>query len=306
MAASDPPGWYRDPSQPDAMRYWDGTAWTSRHRPRPAWTGGGPDVVVPAGGALDSPIRPAEVPAPSAGLSAPSREAPSRDAPTGAGPGDAPPLHGPHHPAGQHRAPGPGGGGGGGGTPTGGGGGGGGGHDGSGQGDGPQPGRTGRSRLRWVLIATIAVTAATIVAIAGEAMRPKTPGPKVLTDLRYVRLANAKCAQLLADLRPPDTGPFGQATTPDQTAAQIDRAAAGLDDLAGQLAAVPATAVDRPHIDEWLAGWHRYTGQGRRYALFLRQNGNANPGQLINDSAREARAADNFALANGLKSSSGF
>ena len=40
---------------------------------------------------------------------------------------------------------------------------------------------------------------------------------------------------------------------------------------------------------------------GRRYALFLRQNGNASPGQLINDSVREARAADNFALANGLK-----
>lgn len=27
------PGWYRDPWQRDALRYWDGRAWTARARP---------------------------------------------------------------------------------------------------------------------------------------------------------------------------------------------------------------------------------------------------------------------------------
>lgn len=31
------PGWYTDPEDPALIRYWDGQAWTSRLRPRPAW-----------------------------------------------------------------------------------------------------------------------------------------------------------------------------------------------------------------------------------------------------------------------------
>jgi hypothetical protein len=133
-------------------------------------------------------------------------------------------------------------------------------------------------------------------------MRPKSPGPRVLTDARYVRLANAECVRTLADLRPQDSGPFGQAIAPAQTAAQIDRAAAGLDSLANRLRALPASASDRPHVDTWLDGWHRYTELGRQYAVFLRQYGNAQPGSLLVKSVHEASVADNFALANGLGS----
>ncbi len=39
MARSYPskPGWYRDPGQLRALRYWDGERWTDRERPRPSW-----------------------------------------------------------------------------------------------------------------------------------------------------------------------------------------------------------------------------------------------------------------------------
>lgn len=32
------PGWYSNPDDPRALRYWDGTAWTKRARPRPPWS----------------------------------------------------------------------------------------------------------------------------------------------------------------------------------------------------------------------------------------------------------------------------
>ena len=32
------PGWYDDPEDGEAIRYWDGSAWTSLQRPRPRWS----------------------------------------------------------------------------------------------------------------------------------------------------------------------------------------------------------------------------------------------------------------------------
>jgi hypothetical protein len=50
-------------------------------------------------------------------------------------------------------------------------------------------------------------------------------------------------------------------------------------------------------LDTWL----RYTASGRQYGAFLRQHGSADPGHLLDDSIKQARLADDFALANGLK-----
>jgi len=153
-----------------------------------------------------------------------------------------------------------------------------------------------------MLLVAAALAGTIAVGAAGEAARPKGPGPGVLTDSRYVRLANAECSATLPGLRPADSGPFGQAIPPVQTAAQIDRAAAGLDSLADRLRALPASGGDVPHVEAWLEGWHRYAERGRQYAIFLRERGNANPGSLLADSVSEARAADDFALANKLGS----
>jgi hypothetical protein len=126
----------------------------------------------------------------------------------------------------------------------------------------------------------------------------------VLTSSTFESGANGLCDKTLASLRPPvSSDPFGTTITPTQAADQIDRAATGLDKLAGQLRALPAPAADRPQIDGWLAGWGRYTALGRQYATGLRQHGTPNKApQSEIDARREAATADRFALANGLKS----
>ena len=149
-------------------------------------------------------------------------------------------------------------------------------------------------------MASVALVAAVGVGVAGEAMRPKPVGHRVLTDTTYIRLANTACTRVMPGLRPPDTGPFGQVDTPVQTADQIQKAAAGLDNLTATLRSLPIAVVDRVPVNTWLDGWTRYIALGRSYADFLRQHGTANPGSLITDSVNQAKAADKFALANGL------
>lgn len=36
-APAQSPGWYQDPDLADGLRYWDGTRWTDRRRPKPDW-----------------------------------------------------------------------------------------------------------------------------------------------------------------------------------------------------------------------------------------------------------------------------
>jgi len=266
-----PPGWYADPDRAEAIRYWNGTRWTDRRRPWPAWS----RTAVAPGAASPAPA-------------AAGREAVAREGTT-AGASSEVPLSGRTPPNGFQ----------GGGSPpaeppvTGGGGGG----PGGGGSRPPAP-----SRRKWWLIAGIAVLAAVAVAVGGEALRPASHGPRVLTDARFVQQADAACAGTLPNLRPPQNGPFGTTITPSQAAGQIDHAAAGIDALAGRLRALPVSAADRPHVAGWLDGWQHYTAAGRAYASFLRQHGNQDPGHLLDDGVKQARVADDFALANGLKS----
>ena len=262
--AGRPPGWYADPDRAEAIRYWSGTRWTDRRRPRPAWSKA---PLAPSGPrpAAATAARETTAVRASAEVSAVS-EARRQGSIDG---GELPP----HQPPTR-----------------------------SGGGDGEDPRRPARSRRKWWLVGGVAVLAAVAVAIAGEAMRPKSHGPRVLTDTRFVQLANAECAKTIPGLRPSDSGPFGSTITPAQAAAGIDHAAAGLDGLAGRIRALPASDVDRPHIRSWLDGWQLYTAAGRQYATFLRQHGVNDPGHVLDKGVREAHLADDFALANGLKS----
>ncbi len=179
-----------------------------------------------------------------------------------------------------------------------GGGGGGGGPD-----DGPVPDPATRSRRRrkWWFFAALAVVAAISVGLIGEALRPASPGPRVLTDNQFVTLANQECARTLPGLRPPDGGPMGSAVTPAMVADQIDQAAVGLDALATRLAALPVSDLDKPRVGAWLDGWHQYDAIGHQYADFLRTHGATGPAPaVLKTGAVLARSIDNFARANGL------
>ena len=238
------PAWYPDPDRADRLRYWDGSSWTGRRRPRPRWTADGPDVIAAAGAnALEGPVRNAELPAPAAGVGT-TRQG-TQGSP--ANPGDAgsgissttdapPPIRRPSD-DGPIPPEGPGG-------PAGGGGGGGeGGHE-----------RDSGRRRRWIFFAAVAVLAAGAVWIAGAALVPKSHGPRVLHDATYIRLANAQCNAKLADLRPPDAGPFGTTITPTQAADSTDKAAAGMDSL-GRLAPQHSVLGRRPAVHQLVARW---------------------------------------------------
>jgi hypothetical protein len=289
------PAWYPDPDilpgSKRVLRYWDGRHWTDRRRPVPVLAPMEIDgsLISPTARALDGPARTIGLPAPAAEVSAsrdgPSGRADTIDRPTGAEVHeiDMAPTSG----SGRGIPPEP--------PEMGGGGGGGGGGD-SGSGGGST-----RRRRKWWLIAGVAVLAALAVTLAGQAMRPPSPGPRVLTDSHFVKLANDECARTLPDLRPPDGGPFGSAVSPTLVASQIDKAAGGLDALANRLAAFPAAAVDKPHIATWLDGWYRYDIIGHQYADYLRQHGASGKAPpVLKSAATLAKAADSFARANGL------
>jgi hypothetical protein len=292
------PGWYTDPDivpgSTGPLRYWNGRQWTDRRRPRPILADldlRGP-LALPVRRALEGPVRAvAELPAPAAEVAA-TRDAPSGRAetierPTGTerhgielspstgGGSGVPP-----------RLPGPGGGGGGG--------------DGADDGS-SDPSIRSRRRKKWWFVAALAVVAALAATLAGESLRPPSPGPRVLTDSNFVKLANNECARTMPDLRPPDGGPMGSAVSPTKVADQADQAATGLDALANRLAALPAAAVDQPHIASWLDGWHQYAAVGRQYADYLRQHGASGQAPaVLNTGATLAKTSDNFARANGL------
>jgi hypothetical protein len=291
------PGWYPDPDihpgSSRTLRYWNGRHWTDRRRPSPHLR----DFVLDDAGrpevqALEGPARTVELPALAGEMSTGTREGPSGrsdtrdrstssdvhglDLPLATGQGAIPPLP----PA----------------KSTGGG-------DGSGDDGSAGAGKAGKTKRlrRWLFFSVAAVLAAVAVILAGEAMRPPPVGPRVLTDNRFVTLANTDCATTLPTLRPPDGGQMPSAITPAQAAAQADKAATGLDALADQLAAIPAAAADKAHINGWLDGWHQYAAIGHQFAADLRLHGaGGKEPPYLTTAAQLSTASDRFSQANGL------
>ena len=50
VADAPPPGWYPDPEGGSRLRWWDGTDWSDRYRPRPPEIPGGAGRAGDAGG----------------------------------------------------------------------------------------------------------------------------------------------------------------------------------------------------------------------------------------------------------------
>jgi hypothetical protein len=290
------PGWYPDPDilpgSHHVLRYWTGRHWTDKRRPMP--------LLAPLNlGAVGlAPIRPLEGPARTVELPALAGDiTATRDSPAGLiEPRDrstTSDVRGVELPA----APG------GGGPPPklpGLGGGGGGGDDGDGGADETAPSHTGAHR-KWWFWSIVAVLAALAVILTGEALKQPSPGPRVLTDATFIRLANADCAKTLPTLRPVDGGEMPAAVTPADAAAQADKAATGLDALANQIATLPAAAADQPHIAGWLAGWHQYATIGHQFATDLRKTGGTGKEPpYLTTAAHLASASDKFSSANGL------
>ncbi len=286
------PAWYPDPDRPDRLRYWDGSRWADRRRPRPRWSTDGPPVLpVSEPSALEGPARTVELPAPATGRGSTRQVGPSSPTTADTAPGVPSPADGPPpppHPAG--RPPGPPGG-----------------PSGSGGGDeGGGGGRPRGGRRRWLVLTAVAVLATGMVWVVGKALVPAAHGPRVVNDRHFISLANAQCSKTLPTLRPAEEGPLGTPVTPAQAADGADKAADGMVQLADSLRSLPADPAARPYIDSWLDGWLRYAGLGHQWATFIRQHPTTvKPSPpLLAGIAHEASNEENFALANGLSACS--
>ena len=96
--------------------------------------------------------------------------------------------------------------------------------------------------------------------------------PRTLDDRAFARRADAVCSRALPALRqdrPEAREPRGDAAT---MASQVERAADGLADVAGQLRSLPVAAADEAEVDRWLDDWDAYVAVGRRYAEAVRRD----------------------------------
>jgi hypothetical protein len=183
-----PPAWYRDPHRSDRLRYWDGGDWTNRSRPVPRWAIDDQDTVT-LGGRREGPRSAAELPAPTAEVSTGREAAPATPGSAPAGPSNtansAPggPIRRPADdgPPGPEGPGGPGGGGGGGGS-----------------GDGGSGDVQRHHRRIGVFAFVVIVLSGLAVAIGVLALRPKSYGPRVLTQSSFEAAANGLCDKTLA------------------------------------------------------------------------------------------------------------
>lgn len=271
------PGWYQDEQDPTRLRYWNGSSWTSRRRPRPAWTllsvelqpAALPGPEDPPGDrpTRDGPVEPAALSASSGAPSPAPLGAPGRRPSASRGPaGSLPPSSAAVVPP-AARAP---------------------------YGTGAWSSR----RHPLAVAGALATVALMVMAVAVGIVRR---GGGSATDISFINQANATCSRLLGgaaaapQLRP------GAGAVP--SAASVSAQARRLDGAARRLAALPVSPGSSGAIRAWLSEWHSYVSDQLRYASLLAV---APAGDTAAErSARAASAgaasrADRFATANDL------
>lgn len=165
----------------------------------------------------------------------------------------------------------------------------------------PDPGEAAPGRLRrwrWPL-----VVAAAVLGVAGLSRSlgrgPEIP-PRSVHDAAFTRRADAACARALPALRRDRPVVREDTGTGADLAGRVERAAAGLEGLAGRLRALPVAAADRPRVDRWLDDWDAYAAAGRRYARALRTGDQAAVGRAGPRGEHLARRIYLFSRANGM------
>ena len=166
-----------------------------------------------------------------------------------------------------------------------------------GAGDGGAPAR----RRRWWLLALGAAAFAGLVAGIGAWLdtSPELP-PRTVDDRTFTATADALCARTLPPLRRDRPQAREETGTAAAFGRRIDRAADGLEAVAGQLRALPVAAADRPEIARWLDDWGAYVAVGRRYADRVRADDDGALEELAAEGSTVSRRIFVFARANGM------
>lgn len=253
------PGWYRDPDQPRALRYWDGRSWTELSRPRPPWYIGTDRFEVD--GAVDrsceGPAHPHELREPVASGAWSRDWLPWRprqaDSPWPKAPG-AGALR-PWHP--PRAAP---------------------------------PARLGPARRPLLAMVCLMVVAVAVVVSSVAFITPydvKRPAPIAVAPAQSkpVNLANRACAATLPDVR--------RAMLAADDAAALSAAAGELDRLRQRINALSWAAAQQGPVDEWLGTLAELGRDQREYAALLRALGTSrvHPPPTLGPAARSRARA---------------
>ena len=139
-----------------------------------------------------------------------------------------------------------------------------------------------------------------IVVGRGLGSGPKLP-PRTVEDQEFVRQANGSCARSLPALREDrerrrneDEGREGA------VAGTVERAAAELERLAGEIRGLPVAAADQADVAGWLGNWDAYIANGRRFADALRRGDTKSYGDISAESSELSEMIYGFSKANGL------
>lgn len=121
-------------------------------------------------------------------------------------------------------------------------------------------------RRYWVLAALVVAVVYFVTVQANREPRP----PRTIADTAFARNAAALCADTVPGLRAQPDQNRREERNERATADRVERAAAGLEELAEEIEGLPVKATDRAEVAAWLDAWREYITAGRRYADAVR------------------------------------
>ncbi len=155
---------------------------------------------------------------------------------------------------------------------------------------------------RWLLWAAggLFLVLFVLVFVNGPGDGPNLP-PRTVEDQEFVRQADSACARSLPALRRDRarrrTGDEGREAA---LAGTVERAAAELERLAGEVRGIPVAAVDQGEVSGWLRDWDAYVATGRRFADALRRSDNKSYAGISAESTELSERIYAFSKANGM------
>lgn len=157
------------------------------------------------------------------------------------------------------------------------------------------PNRPRRARLAAAVIAVVLLLGA-VAYTRGRAPRPEP----TIDDPTFVLAANRQCAAVLPRLRATEDTVRSEDAREKETAAAIDRATDGIDQLVADLRDLPMSSTASSKIDAWLNTWGDYTAAGRRYAAAIRAGDPMVYGRIDDESVAPLRQISRFSRANRI------
>lgn len=125
------------------------------------------------------------------------------------------------------------------------------------------------------------------------------PGATI-DDAAFVTAADRLCAATLPKLRAPEDAEPSNDDREEETAAEVERAADGIDALVVKLGSLDRKPASSPEVESWLRSWGAYAAAGRRYAAAVRRGNPMEYGAVDDESKAPLKAIVAFSRGNRI------